>query len=89
VYVIVYSLRAGINEHDIHQHLMNVTVRCRDAPIVLVGTHSDVMCGDPDLPLESLRTTYPQVRYLRATACFRPCSVVNHSVGVCTICPLT
>jgi hypothetical protein len=62
VYVIVYSLRAGVNMSDIHRHLMNVVVRTRDAPILLVGTHSDVVGGDPSLPLAALKAKYPQVR---------------------------
>jgi hypothetical protein len=61
VYVIVYSLRAGVNLSDIHRHLMNVVVRTRDAPILLVGTHSDVVGGDPSLPLAALKAKYPQV----------------------------
>jgi hypothetical protein len=67
VYVIVYSLRAGVNLVDIHRHVMNVTVRCRDAPIVLVGTHSDVIGGDASLPLDDLKAKFPQVCALWGT----------------------
>ena len=61
IYVIVYSLRTGVNQSELTKHLMNVTVRCNDAPIVLVGTHSDVIGGDPNLPLVALKAKFPQV----------------------------
>jgi hypothetical protein len=62
IYVIVYSLRAEFNLQDLHRHLMNVTIRCKDAPIILVGTHLDAVGGSPSLPLAVLKARYPQVR---------------------------
>ena len=59
--MVVYSLRAGVNLPDLHRHLLNVTVRCRDAPILVVGTHSDTVGGDSVLPLAALKETFPQV----------------------------
>ncbi len=61
IYVIVYSLQAEFSLSDLTKHLMNVTVRCQEAPIVLVGTHSDVIGGDPNLPLVALKAKFPQV----------------------------
>jgi hypothetical protein len=61
IYVIVYSLRAEVNMMDLHRHLMNVTIRCREAPIILVGTHSDSVGGSQSLPLPALKALYPQV----------------------------
>ena len=61
IYVILYSLRTELNMVDLHRHLMNVTIRCREAPIILVGTHSDAIGGNPNLPLPALRARYPQV----------------------------
>ncbi len=82
MYVIVYSLQTGVIMPDLYRHLMNVTVRCCDAPIVLVGTHSDAIGGDPSLPLESLKKEFPQVHDWRTW--FRPCSVlqVAHHSGL-------
>lgn len=63
IYVIVYSLRAGpgVNNSDLTKHLMNVSVRCKTAPIILVGTHIDAVAGYSKLPLTELRKTFPQV----------------------------
>ncbi len=61
LYVIVYSLRTEVSFADLHRHLMNVTVRCKDAPIILVGTHCDVMGGDWTLPLPALKARFSQV----------------------------
>ncbi len=62
IYVIVYSLRAEVNLGDLHRHLMNVAIRCKDAPIILVGTHLDAVGGGASLPLRDLKARYPQVR---------------------------
>ncbi len=62
IYVIVYSLRAEVNLGDLHRHLMNVTIRCKEAPIILVGTHLDAVGGSASLPLADLKAKYPQVR---------------------------
>ncbi len=62
IYVIVYSLRAEVNLGDLHRHLMNVTIRCKEAPIILVGTHLDAVGGGASLPLADLKARYPQVR---------------------------
>lgn len=70
VYIVVYSLRASISLPDIYRHVMNVAVRCRDAPILLVGTHSDVVGGDATLPLAELRAKFPQARACQGN-CFR------------------
>ena len=61
LYVVVYSLRAGNSVTDLTRHLMNVTVRCNDAPIVVVGTHSDAVGGGAPLPLAALKARFPQV----------------------------
>ena len=61
VYVVVYSLRAGASVHDLTRHLMNVTMRCKDAPILVVGTHSDAAGGGAPLPLAALKARFPQV----------------------------
>ena len=61
IYVILYSLRTEVNMVDLHRHLMNVTIRCKEAPIILVGTHSDCIGGNPSLPLPALKARYPQV----------------------------
>jgi hypothetical protein len=58
----VYSLRAEVNLADLHRHLMNVTIRCEEAPIILVGTHRDAIDGSASLPLADLKRRYPQVR---------------------------
>jgi hypothetical protein len=58
----MYSLRAEVNLGDLHRHLMNVTIRCKDAPIILVGTHLDAIGGGASLPLRDLKARYPQVR---------------------------
>jgi hypothetical protein len=63
IYVIVYSLRTEINLPDLMKQLMNVTVRCKDAPIVLVGTHSDVIGGNSNKALSDLKLKFPQARY--------------------------
>jgi hypothetical protein len=61
LYIIVYSLRTEINIGDLQRHLKNVMIRNKDAPILLVGTHSGIMGGDFTLPLPSLKSSYPQV----------------------------
>ncbi len=61
LYVVVYSLRAGASVHDLTRHLTNVTVRCKDAPILVVGTHSDAAGGGAPLPLAALKARFPQV----------------------------
>jgi hypothetical protein len=61
VYVVVYSLRAGASVSDLTRHLMNVAVRCKDAPILVVGTHSDAAGGGSPLPLAALKARFPQV----------------------------
>jgi hypothetical protein len=63
IYVIVYSLRSEIRLPDLMKQLMNVTVRCEDAPIMLVGTHSDVIGGDSNVRLPDLKLKFPQARY--------------------------
>jgi hypothetical protein len=69
IYVIVYSLRAEVNLADLHRHLMNVTIRCEEAPIILVGTHRDAIGGSAPLPLAVLKARYPQVRSPCAWGC--------------------
>jgi hypothetical protein len=61
LYVVVYSLQAGASVPDLTRHLMNVTVRCKDAPIVVVGTNSDAVGGGAPLPLAALKARFPQV----------------------------
>ncbi len=61
IYVIVYSLRTEVSMVELQRHLMNVTIRCKEAPIILVGTHSDAIGGNPNLPLPALKARYPQV----------------------------
>ncbi len=61
VYVIVYSLRTEVNSADLHRHLMKVTFRFKDAPIILVGTHLDAVGASPYLPLREFKAKYPQV----------------------------
>ncbi len=61
LYVVVYSLRAGASVPDLTRHLMNVTVRCKDAPVLVVGTHSDAVGGGAPLPLAALKARFPQV----------------------------
>ncbi len=61
VYVVVYSLRTEVNSADLHRHLMTVTFRFKDAPIILVGTHLDAVGASPYLPLRDLKAKYPQV----------------------------
>jgi hypothetical protein len=70
IYVVLYSLRTEVNMVDLHRHLMNVTIRCKEAPIILVGTHSDSMGGNPNLPLPALRARYPQVLDTYLTCCY-------------------
>jgi hypothetical protein len=61
LYIVVYSLLTEINAGDLQRHLKNVTIRCRDAPILLVGTHCDKVGGDSTLPLLALKKQFPQV----------------------------
>jgi hypothetical protein len=61
IYVIVYSLRAEVSLVQLFRHLMNVTTRCKDAPIILVGTHLDVIGTNQSLPLPALKSRFPQV----------------------------
>lgn len=61
LYVILYSLRSELYLPDFARHLMNVTIRYNDAPILLVGTHSDCFIGDGGLPLAALKARFPQV----------------------------
>jgi hypothetical protein len=47
---------------ELQRHLMNVTIRHKEeAPIILVGTHSDAIGGNPNLPLPALKARYPQL----------------------------
>jgi hypothetical protein len=63
VYVIVYNPRTDVTEDHLNKHVRNVTVRCKDAPIVLVGTHLDGVGGEAcKLPLEKLKVKSPQAR---------------------------
>ncbi len=61
LYVVVYSLETEINTADLQHLVKNVTVRCSKAPILLVGTHRDIMGGDWTLPLLALKKQFPQV----------------------------
>jgi hypothetical protein len=61
LYVVVYSLLTEINTGDLQRHLTNVTIRCKEAPILLVGTHSDKVGGDCTLPLLALKEKFPKV----------------------------
>jgi hypothetical protein len=61
LYVVVYSLRTEASVHDLPRHLINVTVRCKDAPVLVVGTHSDAVGGGAPLPLAALKARFPQV----------------------------
>jgi hypothetical protein len=72
LYVVVYNLRAGSSVPDLTRHLMNVTVRCKDAPILVVGTHSDEVGMGSPLRLAALKAKFPQV-------C--PCVLVFLAIG--------
>jgi hypothetical protein len=61
IYVIVYTLRAAVSLHDLFRHVQNVTIRCKEAPIILVGTHLDVVGTNEALPLTAFRFFFPQV----------------------------
>jgi hypothetical protein len=63
MYVIVYTLENINFLPDVERHLLNVHVRYKDAPILLVGTHSDVDGGGAPLPLAALKIRFPQVRW--------------------------
>lgn len=61
IYVIVYSLRAEVRLADLYRHVMNVAIRCSEAPIILVGTHCDAIGTDTALPMSAFRARFPQV----------------------------
>jgi hypothetical protein len=61
IYVILYSLRTGASPGDLSRHLMNVSLRHKEAPIILVGTHADVVHGGSGLSLAALKKRFPQV----------------------------
>ena len=61
IYIVLYSMRTGASPADIRRHLMNVAIRCKDAPILLVGTHADVVHGGSGLSLAALKRRFPQV----------------------------
>ena len=61
IYIVMYSLRTGASPVDINRHLMNVAIRCKDSPVLVVGTHSDAVHGGGGLSLEALRRRFPQV----------------------------
>ena len=62
IYIVIYSLRTGASPADITRHLMNVTIHCKDAPVLLVGTHADVVHGGSGLSMAALKARFPQVR---------------------------
>ncbi len=80
LYVVVYSLRAGASVADLTRHLMNVTVRCKDAPIVVVGTHSDAVGGDAPLPLAALKARFPLVCVVGVQGRERQMQMLTHSL---------
>jgi hypothetical protein len=57
----MYSMRTGPSPVDINRHLMNVAIRCRDAPVLLLGTHADVVHAGSGLSLAALKMRFPQV----------------------------
>ena len=63
IYVIVFSLRAqSLSTAELTRHVMNVSVRCKDAPILIVGTHADVVGGGgASVSLATLKQRFPQV----------------------------
>jgi hypothetical protein len=81
VYSDYYSLRAGASVPDLTRHLMNVTVRCKDAPIVVVGTHSDAVGGGAPLPLAALKARFPQVCVVGVQGRERQMQIVTTPLG--------
>ncbi len=73
IYVIVFSLRAqSLSTAELTRHVMNVSVRCKDAPILIVGTHADVVGGGgASVSLATLKQRFPQVR-VRVAARYPP-----------------
>jgi len=61
VYVVAFSLRSNGSREQLYAHLMNVTVRCPDACILVVGTHADQVSAMP-ASLSSWKREFPQVR---------------------------
>lgn len=64
IFVVVYSLRTEgiLNWERLRRHIANVTIRSKDAPIILVGSHSDIPGGDWVSPLpDSFKELHPQV----------------------------
>jgi hypothetical protein len=70
----MYNVRSGASPVDITRHLMNVTVRCKEAPILLVGTHADMVGGSSGLQLEALRARFPQVWWVSSFLGGEPCN---------------
>ena len=61
VYVVAFSLRSNGSREQLYAHLMNVTARCPDACILVVGTHADQVSAMP-ASLSSWKREFPQVR---------------------------
>jgi leucine-rich repeat kinase 2 len=60
VYVVAYDLRTSISSFDLVRLVMNVTIRCPEAPVLIVGTHCDLVRRSGGL-MHSLRHRFPQV----------------------------
>ncbi len=65
VYLIVYNLRTGISQSDLVRLVMNVAVRAPEAPVLLVGTHCDLVRESGRSAagplLRALQQRFPQV----------------------------
>jgi GTPase SAR1 family protein len=61
LYVAVYSCASEVSWLDLQAHIMNVTSRTRESPILLVGTHHDKRSSCDSIPLPALKKKFPQV----------------------------
>ena len=67
IYMVLYSMRSGISEATLTQHVLNITTRARNARILLVATHADQVAGSDavavarDVSLSRLKDRFPQV----------------------------
>lgn len=61
LYIVCYGLTTEVNIVVLQQHLLNITTRQKDAPILLVGTYCNMKAFDSNLPLASLKKRFPQI----------------------------